>query len=93
MTQQPIGDEPSAGSAHANGMSEGLRVLSYLLGGLAFYGVLGWLGDRYFDTAWMLPTGMVLGMAGAVYLIIRRYGQTPAPADQTSQSAKTKDTL
>lgn len=92
MTQRPVRDEPSAGSSHADGMSEGLRVLSYLLGGLAFYGGLGWLGDRHFDTSWMLPTGMVLGMAGAVYLIIRRYGQTTDPADLTGQSTQTKDT-
>lgn len=58
------------------GMEEGLRVLSYLIAGLAFYGFLGWLGDDLLGTEWMLPTGMVLGMAGSVYLIIRRYGRS-----------------
>ena len=56
-------------------MEEGLRVLSYLIAGLAVYGFLGWLGDDLLGTKWMLPTGMVLGTAGSVYLIIRRYGR------------------
>ena len=62
-------------------MEDGLRVLSYLIAGLAVYGFLGWLGDDLLGTEWMLPTGMVLGMAGSVYLIIRRYGR--AEQDKT----------
>ena len=38
-------------------------------------GGLGWLGDRYFHTAFLLPVGIVVGMTLSVILVIRRYGQ------------------
>lgn len=76
MSQRsPGASGPQQEPVRAGGMEEGLRVLSYLIAGLAVYGFLGWLGDDLLGTGWMLPTGMVLGMAGSVYLIIRRYGR------------------
>ena len=67
-----------------------MRVLSYLIAGLVVYGFLGWLGDDLLGTEWMLPTGMVLGMAGSVFLIIRRYGQTEqARGEQDTAKAPT----
>lgn len=58
-----------------HGMDEGLRVLSYLVAGVLFYGGLGWLGDYVLHTSFLLPLGLILGAAGATVLIIRRYGQ------------------
>lgn len=49
-------------------------VLSYVLAGIVLYGGLGWLGDRYFDTSWLLPLGLILGMALSIYMVIKRYG-------------------
>lgn len=60
-------------NAESQGMQTGIRVLSYLIAGVACYGGLGWLGDRMLHTSFLLPIGMVLGMAGALYLIIRRH--------------------
>lgn len=60
----------------SDGYNEGLRVLSYLIAGVLFYGGLGWLGDHYLGTGFLLPLGLVLGMAGSIYLIIKRYGQS-----------------
>lgn len=57
------------------GMNQGIQVLSYLIAGVLLYGGLGWLGDRYFETSFLLPIGIVLGAALSVYLIIRRFGQ------------------
>jgi ATP synthase protein I len=54
---------------------DGLRVLSYLIAGPLFYGILGWLGDRFWDTAFLLPVGIVVGMALSVIMVIRRFGQ------------------
>jgi F0F1-type ATP synthase assembly protein I len=53
---------------------QGYRVLSYLLAGIAVYGGLGWLLDRWLDTSFLLPVGVVVGAACSIYLIIRRYG-------------------
>ena len=39
------------------------------------YGLLGWLGDHYFGTRFLLPIGIVAGAAFGVYVIIRRFGR------------------
>lgn len=59
------------------GIDRGMRVLSYLLSGVIVYGFLGWLADRLLGTGFLLPLGIVLGAAGGVYMIIRRFGQVP----------------
>src|SRR6476661_10490071 len=73
-------------SAKAHAVDQGVTVLSYLIGGVLVYGGLGWLGDRFFHTGFLLPLGIVLGAALAVYTIIRRFGtvvDSPAPNDPT----------
>lgn len=59
------------------GMDQGMRVLSYLLAGVVFYGGLGWLGDHLLHTHFLLPIGIVGGAALSVFMIIRRFGQVP----------------
>ncbi|MGV8847172.1 hypothetical protein [Tessaracoccus sp.] len=49
--------------------------LSYILAGLILYGGLGWLGDHYLHTEWLLPVGLISGLAASTYLIIKRYGR------------------
>lgn len=58
------------------GMDTGLRVISMLISGLAFYGGLGWLLDRWLQTSWMLPVGIIVGTVAGVYLVIARYGRS-----------------
>lgn len=78
MKEQPKTsyDRPkSQGGEKSEGMDMGLRVLSYLISGVMVYGLLGWLGDYYFGTRFLLPIGIVGGAAFGVYVIIRRFGQ------------------
>jgi ATP synthase protein I len=56
-----------------------MRILAYLISGVALYGFLGWLGDRLLGTGFLLPIGIVLGAAASIYLIIRRFGRVPDP--------------
>lgn len=85
--------EPTETPRTGGGMDQGMRVLSYLIAGPVAYGFLGWLGDQYFQTRWMLPAGMVLGMVASVYLIIRRYSQAEkAQADQAGAEHDTAET-
>ena len=53
---------------------EAMRILSYLLAGIIFYGGLGWLGDYLLKTSWLLPLGLVVGTVVSIYLIMRRFG-------------------
>ncbi len=59
-----------------SGMDTGLRVLSILISGTIFYGGLGWVLDRWLQTSWCLPVGIILGTAAGVYLVIARYGRS-----------------
>ena len=69
-------DQPkSQGGEKSAGMDQGLRVLSYLISGVLLYGGLGWLGDHYFGTRFLVPIGIVAGAAFGVYVIIRRFGR------------------
>jgi ATP synthase protein I len=56
--------------------ADGYRVLSYLIGGIATYGGLGWLLDRWLGTSFLLPIGIVLGAGLAILLIYFRYGRS-----------------
>jgi hypothetical protein len=50
--------------------------LSYLIGGMAVWGLIGWLIDSlWLHTGYIITAvGIVLGMAGGVYLVVRRMG-------------------
>src|SRR5699024_8761 len=63
------------------GMEQGMRVLSYLIAGLIFYGGLGWLGDHLLGTVLLFPLGMVLGMGLGVYAVIAKFGRGTAPQE------------
>ena len=74
-------DEPRLQrSAKSAGMDIGMRVLSYLIAGVAFYGLLGWLGDHFLGTGFLLPIGIVVGAALGCYVIIRRFGVVAEPS-------------
>ena len=84
-------DEPRLQrSDKSAGIDVGMRVLSYLIAGVAFYGFLGWLGDRFLGTAFLLPTGIIVGAALGCYVIIRRFGRIAEPvAAPTASPAPT----
>lgn len=65
----PGGPPPSSREAdHA------WRSLAYLLSGPLLYGGVGWSLDRWWQTSFLLPVGIVAGMALSIYLIWFRYG-------------------
>jgi len=43
------------------------------VGGAAFYGGLGWLLDRVFETSFLLPVGIFFGIGLAMWLVFRLY--------------------
>ncbi len=58
------------------GMDQGLRVISILISGVFFYGGLGWLLDRWLQTSWWLPTGLIVGVVAGIYLVIVKFGRS-----------------
>jgi ATP synthase protein I len=53
----------------------GWTIFSYLLSGMLFYGVVGWLVSRWTHIALLFPAGMLVGLALAIVLIVFKYGR------------------
>jgi F0F1-type ATP synthase assembly protein I len=51
-------------------------ILGTMLAGVLAWGGIGWLLDRWLHTRFLVAVGIVVGMAGAFVLIIRRYGSS-----------------
>jgi ATP synthase protein I len=49
-------------------------ILGTLVAGVLAWGFIGWLLDRWLGTSYLVAVGILVGAAGAFYLIIRRYG-------------------
>lgn len=80
------------GVAGSAGMNQGMQVLSYLIAGIALYGGLGWGLDHVLHTRFLLPVGLVLGAALAMYVVIKRLAADPAAAagDDPAQGSTEK---
>ncbi|BAL92419.1 hypothetical protein AMIS_71990 [Actinoplanes missouriensis 431] len=53
----------------------GMTAVSYLIAGILVWGGIGWLVDHFVGTKGIFAgLGAVLGVAGGVYLIVRRLG-------------------
>ena len=55
---------------------DGWTVIAYLLSGLLLWGGIGVLLDRWRGTSLFALVGMLVGGAGAVYLVYIRYGKS-----------------
>jgi ATP synthase protein I len=59
-----------------SGMGTGWTITSYMAGGIAAWGFLGFLIDRLAGLHNVfLPIGFVVGAVGAIYLVWLRYGK------------------
>lgn len=50
-------------------------IFGYLLSGLLFWGGAGYAVDRWLDTNYWTLVGLLVGMAGAIYLVWLRFGR------------------
>lgn len=56
------------------GANVGWAIMSTLLAGIFVWGGVGWLVDRWLETKFATPVGLILGMGLAVYSVVKRYG-------------------
>jgi F0F1-type ATP synthase assembly protein I len=49
-------------------------IIGTLVAGVLAWGGIGWLLDRWLGTEFLVAVGILVGAAGAFYLIVRRYG-------------------
>lgn len=60
----------------ASGAGQGWVALSYLVGGMAAWGFIGWLIDQWLDLRGVATAiGSLVGAAGGVYLIVVKLGR------------------
>ena len=58
-----------------SGYGAAWAVTGTLLAGILVWGGIGYVADRLLGLRWLfLPIGMVLGVAGGIYLVVKRYG-------------------
>lgn len=76
MNQHTSPARVSRGTADRAGADTGYVILSYLIAGVGLYGFLGWLGDSFLHTRFLLPLGIVAGSALSLYIIVKRFGSS-----------------
>lgn len=66
----------------------GWSVTGTLISGMAVWGGVGWLLDRWLDIRVFAPIGIILGMAVAVYVVVVKYGTVdPPPGSRSSRTS------
>jgi ATP synthase protein I len=68
----------AAAHGRAEGLETGYTVLSYLLAGMAAYGIIGWFAGRAAHIPMLFPVGMLLGLGISIGYIIHRFGRMAA---------------
>jgi F0F1-type ATP synthase assembly protein I len=53
------------------------QAFAYLVSGVAFYGLLGWLADRWLGTSFLVAVGILLGAVLGIYMTWRRFSVAP----------------
>ena len=83
MSQQ---SPPSSSSGRPS--SDPWHAFGYLVSGVAMYGVLGWLLDRWLDTTFLVAVGILVGAALGIYMTAARFRTAPPdrPASPKSDS-------
>jgi F0F1-type ATP synthase assembly protein I len=81
------GEKNVDAASRALGLSTGWNVFSYLIAGMAAYGLIGWLIGRAVHISLLFPIGMVVGLAISVGYVIYRYGR----AEQLTKTERGDD--
>lgn len=63
--------QTSPGSAQ--GDQDPWAAFGYLVAGVAFYGVLGWLLGLWLNVSFLIPVGIVVGLLFGMYMVFARY--------------------
>ena len=75
---QEQAQKQAAARGRAQGLEVGWTVFSYLLAGMAAYGLIGWLIGRAVHVPLLFPLGMLVGLGISIGYIIHRFGRQQA---------------
>ena len=77
--------------SRAQVLNIGWTVFSYLLSGMAAYGLIGWLIGRAVGVSMLFPIGMLVGLAISLGFVIWRYGRPAGLGQQESNASAGED--
>lgn len=67
--------QPESQQPAPSGDRMGATITAYMVTGPVLYALLGWLADRWLGTGFLLPVGLLAGMALSLYVVWLRYGK------------------
>ncbi len=67
------------------------HAFGYIVAGVAFYGLLGWLADRWLDTRFLVAVGILVGAALGIYLTAARFRTEPDRPDSPQPDSPKTD--
>jgi F0F1-type ATP synthase assembly protein I len=83
MTQQNPQSQPGADSPKGDPW----HAFGYLVSGVAVYGFLGWLADRWLGTSFLVVLGILLGAGFGLYMTWARFNRP----DETQSKQQEKN--
>lgn len=75
QTGPPTSSTPSSGdSPRREAYGDPWQAFGYLVAGVLFYGIGGWLLDRWLDTRFLVVVGVLFGAGLGIYMSFGRFG-------------------
>jgi hypothetical protein len=75
-------------------MGDPWQGFGYVVSGVALYGFLGWLLDRWWGTSFMVAIGILAGAGLGIYMTFGRFGRPgrTAAAEDSQDTGSTRNT-
>jgi hypothetical protein len=64
-------------------MGDPWQAFGYVTSGVALYGFVGWLLDRWWGTSFMVAIGILAGAGLGIYMTFGRFGRPGGKHDET----------
>lgn len=76
--------DPSATPSEESPRGDPWHAFGYIVSGVAIYGFVGWLLDRWWGTSFLVAVGILIGAGLGIYLTFVRFNraQPASPPDQ-----------
>ena len=66
------------------------HAFGYIVAGVAFYGLLGWLADQWLGTRFLVAVGILAGAVLGIYLTAARFRTEPEGPHSPKTESKTE---
>jgi F0F1-type ATP synthase assembly protein I len=80
-----------APNASDEGGGDPWAAFGYLVAGVLFYGVMGWLLSTWLHADYWIPIGILVGAGFGMYMVFARYRIKPTHAEHRTSSTSSPD--